>query len=57
MGHTGDITIEHYVEKYGINPLRRHVDEVWLRAFTAAWPRGSERREPDGTRAGSLAPA
>jgi integrase len=55
MGHTGDITLDHYVEKYGINPLRRLVDEVWLRAFTAPWPRGSERREPDFSAAASQA--
>ena len=45
MGHSGDITLDHYVEKHGVKHLRRLVDEVWLRAFTAPWPRGSERQE------------
>lgn len=54
MGHTGDITLEHYVEKYGTKHLRRLVDEVWLGAFTAPWPRGSERREPEIVTDGSV---
>ena len=47
MGHSGDITLQHYVEKHGTKHLRRLVDEVWLRAFSAPWPRGSEWREPE----------
>jgi integrase len=47
MGHTGDITLDHYVEKYGTKHLRRLVDEVWVRAFAAPWPKGSEWQEPD----------
>jgi hypothetical protein len=48
MGHTGgDITLDHYVEKYGTKHLRRLVDEVWLAAFTAPWPKGSERKNAD----------
>jgi integrase len=49
MGHTGDITLDHYVEKYGTKHLRRLVDEVWLAAFTSPWPKGSERRETEST--------
>jgi integrase len=40
MGHSGDITLDHYVEKFGIDHLQKLVDEVWLAAFTAPWPRG-----------------
>jgi len=47
MGHSGDITLDHYVEKYGTKHLRKLVDEVWLAAFTTPWPRGSERRESE----------
>jgi len=54
MGHTGDITLDHYVEKYGTTHLRRLVEEVWLRTFTAPWPRGSERRATENTPADSL---
>jgi len=38
MGHSGDITLDHYVEKFGTQHLRRLVDEVWLAAFTAPLP-------------------
>jgi hypothetical protein len=54
MGRTGDITLDQYVKKYGIAPLRRLVDEIWLRAFTEPWPRGSERREAEIAAAESI---
>jgi integrase len=58
MGHSGDITLDHYVEKYGTAHLQKLVDEVWLAAFTAPWPKGSERRDsdtPTGSRSGAAA--
>ena len=41
MGHSGDITLDHYVEKYGTEHLRELVEQVWLQAFTAPWPRAA----------------
>lgn len=35
MGHTGDITLEHYIERYGTEHLQKLVEEVWVQAFTA----------------------
>jgi integrase len=42
MGHTGDITLDHYVEKFGIDHLQELVEQVWLQVFTCPWPRGAE---------------
>jgi len=39
MGHSGDITIEHYVEKFGTEHLQKLVELVWLAAFTCPWPK------------------
>jgi len=33
LGHTGDITFDHYVERYGIQYMRRLVDEVGVAPF------------------------
>jgi integrase len=38
MGHAGDITLNHYIERFGVEHLRKLVEEVWLAAFTAPWP-------------------
>lgn len=35
MGHSGDITLDHYVEKYGTSHLEMLIEEVWRVAFTA----------------------
>jgi integrase len=43
MGHTGDITLDHYVEKYGIERLTELVEQVWTQIFTCPWPRTAER--------------
>lgn len=34
MGHTGDITLDHYVEKFGTEHLSKLVEEVWRSIFT-----------------------
>lgn len=43
MGHTGDITLDHYIERFGINILQNLVNEVWLAVFTAALPDRQKR--------------
>lgn len=35
MGHAGDITLNHYIERFGSEHLRKLVEEVWRVAFTA----------------------
>jgi len=38
MGHAGDITLDHYIERFGIEPLKKLVEDVWQAAFTAPLP-------------------